>query len=293
LRYVYVLLIALPLAAQQLPKCPDNGESSSTRTIRGTTGTIVPIATVPERLRDAAIARYLSFMFGNRQPADAEERIKPTAARKFTFGTTTFYTLTVGNSQTIVSTTCPHEHCTSDWWPADATILADRDRPPHAAPGDEFYAITKDTPKGQAALITSDPTNDTYELVEQCLVTITDTTAAAASACTPDAFTLCLLDRLTIRVEDRSGGGHERARVGARGKMAGTFALHAPAYWDVLVNAFENCVATKTVIIKYVSTNTDPYDLIARDDRTGIEHTYTILNGGIAAKYDNTTFRCK
>lgn len=122
--------------------------------------------------------------------------------------------------------------------------------------------------------------------------------ATHARACEPDAFTLCLLDRFRITVEDRAGGGHERATVGARGSrgargsQAGTFALYSPEYWDVLVNVFDNCRATKTFIITYVSMNTDPYDLTVTDERTDITKTFSTPNGRQPAKYDKITFHC-
>lgn len=167
---VLLLLLALPVAAQAPRPCPDNGESSSTRSIRPSTGTVVGLATVPKQLREGAVDAYLSFMFGNHPPAGAADAIRARGARKYQFGATTFYTITVGNSQTIFSTACPFDRCTRDWWPADATIIADLDRPPHVVPGDEFYLSTKDTPAGHALLITADITSDAYELAETCLV---------------------------------------------------------------------------------------------------------------------------
>lgn len=58
------------------------------------------------------------------------------------------------------------------------------------------------------------------------------------------------------------------------------------------MNVFDNCQVTKTFVFRYVSTNTDPWDLIVHDDVTGIEHTFHTPNGGPAAKWDNTTFQC-
>jgi hypothetical protein len=117
-----------------------------------------------------------------------------------------------------------------------------------------------------------------------------------ARACEPDAFTLCLLDgRFAITLANRAGTAHNPAHVGARGVQAGTFGLYAPDYWDVLVNIGENCLATKTFIITYVSMNTDPYDLTVTDTITGITKTFSVTTSGPRrpATYDNTTFRCK
>jgi hypothetical protein len=173
--FTLTLLLTLPLCAQALRPCPDNGESTSTRTIRATTGTPIPLAKVPTDLRDLAAGRYQSFYFGNHPPPDADKVIVATSARRYRFGTTTFYAITVvKGSQSIFSTAC-HGLCTTSWWPTDWSLLADLDRPPGAVPGDEFYAITPETPKGQAVLITSDPTGDTYDLTDECLVTLTRT----------------------------------------------------------------------------------------------------------------------
>jgi hypothetical protein len=60
----------------------------------------------------------------------------------------------------------------------------------------------------------------------------------------------------------------------------------------VLVNVADNCRATKTFIITYVSMNTDPYDLTVTDTVTGVSRTFSTPNGRRAATYDNTTFRC-
>lgn len=118
--------------------------------------------------------------------------------------------------------------------------------------------------------------------------------AARARACAPDAFTLCLLDRFRIRAEDRAGGEHVPALVGARGARAGTFGLYAADYWDVLVSVADNCRATKTFIIRYVSMNSDPYDLTVTDEHTGIARTFSKTGPPADPfRYDNTTFRCR
>jgi hypothetical protein len=274
-------------------------------------------------LRDLAAARYRSFSFGNHPPPDAD-RIVATGARVYRFSNgKTFYLITVDKAvQSILSAACPHEVCTTSWWPATTSFLADLDRPPSAVPGDEFYAVTSEMPAGQAVLVTSDVTSDNYDLGDECLVTLqgnvqsrqsppsehhrnahNDTIrriylqslAAQRQVCAPDAVTLCLLEnRFAVTLTNRSSGGHKPASVGARGIQAGTFGLYAPDYWDVLVNIGENCRATKTFIVTYVSMNTDPYDLTVTDTTTGITKTFSATNGPRrAATYDNTTFHCE
>src|ERR1051326_6061080 len=100
-----VALLALPLGAQTLPKCPDNGESSSKRQIHAAYG--APVDEVPQRLASVAVNAYVSFLFGNQQPADAASRVSMNSARKYDFGKAVFYTLTIGNMQTIASAACP------------------------------------------------------------------------------------------------------------------------------------------------------------------------------------------
>src|SRR4051794_25655926 len=88
------LVAAATITAQPLPRCADTGESRATRTIRPLAGALVTVASVPQRLRAAAIGRYLRGHYGAHAPDELYAHTKVTGARKYTFANKkTFYLL--------------------------------------------------------------------------------------------------------------------------------------------------------------------------------------------------------
>src|ERR1700686_5036475 len=105
-RFILTLLLSLVVPAtaraQRLAPCADNGESSSTRSIRPVSGTSLAVAQVPRKIRDRAEVLWRLDWLGHNAP-DPAGGVHVTAARAYRFATGTFYLLRVNNVQTLVS----------------------------------------------------------------------------------------------------------------------------------------------------------------------------------------------
>jgi hypothetical protein len=162
------LLLSATAAAQTLSPCPDNGESSSRRTIRPDSGKA--LTEVPAHWRERA-QRAWSMDYVSKDHPEPATGVHATVARVFRFPRATFYLVTVNGEQGLFSDKCPIERC-SEWW-TDGTLVANRDHPPAAVPGDEFYLRRANQPEGQAVLVQADPMGALYVLAERCIVTLT------------------------------------------------------------------------------------------------------------------------
>jgi len=170
-----LILIAAPVFAQ-LP-CPDNGESSSQRTITPVHPVRVDLKDVPKAVRQAAEQRWHLDFVRRDFPAPAGG-VHVTGARVFRFPEAVFYLIQVNHEdESLFSTKCPHSWCApGNWWDDKHTLFANKARPPSALPGDEFYVHTPGLPRNTATLVTSpaDDEHPHYALNEECLVTITE-----------------------------------------------------------------------------------------------------------------------
>jgi len=175
-RYLWLLLIAALPAMGQLP-CPDNGESSSKRTITPVHSVRVDLKDVPKALQRAAQERWHMDFVRRDFPAPATG-IHVTGARVFRFPEAVFYLVQVnGEDESLFSAKCPQSWCApGNWWTRQQRLFADQRRPPSALPGDEFYVRTPGLPKNAATLLTSpaDDEHPHYALNEECVVTITE-----------------------------------------------------------------------------------------------------------------------
>src|ERR1700686_213823 len=133
------LLLSATAAAQTLPRCADNRESSSTRHIRALQGKVVPVAQVPRELRERAEGFWRAdFVSRGTDFPEPATGVHVKDARAFTFPHATFY-LVRGNDVTpLVSAKCSWR-CSSLGWEGEFTLLANADKPPAGVPGDEFY----------------------------------------------------------------------------------------------------------------------------------------------------------
>lgn len=169
-------LLAMPATAGLPGRCPDNGESSSTRSIRPARGAPIAVAKLPTTIRDRATQVWRADFLSRDFPEPASG-VHVTLARVFQFPDATFYLVRVNDDQTLLSTQSPSLRCMTSWLPRTATIMANADRPPVARWTDEFYLTTTETPPGTAILIASaidDEHPNHYDLGEECLLTITE-----------------------------------------------------------------------------------------------------------------------
>jgi len=176
LRTMTIVLLALtvPAMAQHgLQPCANTGESSATRRITASYGTPIKAGALPAHWRDLATKAW-----EHDQETPAPHGIHVTGARKFTGPNATFYLIQVNDDVALFGIKCPQERCgAAYWWPKRVQFVINRERPPAAMPGDEFYIKDHDKyPPGTAALFTSDPFNEKYDLQEECIVELTEKT---------------------------------------------------------------------------------------------------------------------
>jgi len=242
------LLLSATAAAQTLPPCPDNGESSSRRTITPDSGKA--LAEVPAHWRERA-QRAWSMDYVSKDHHEPPTGVHATAARVFRFPRATFYLVTVNGEQGLFSDKCPIERC-SEWW-TDGTLLANRDHPPTAVPGDEFYLRL---PTGQAVLVQADPFGELYELTEKC--TLRDLTIATAHppACEPTATTLCLQNRFELTASTIFQAHVTYAQVGLRGTESGTFWFFNHDAQDILARITDTCATDHHYTVRLAGVRT-------------------------------------
>jgi len=150
------LLLSATAAAQTLPPCPDNWESSSPRRIRALQGTVVPVAQVPRELRERAEGFWRAdFVSRGSDFPEPATGVHVKDARVYQFPHATFYLLRVNDVTTLVSAKCSWR-CSSLWWDGEFTLLANADKPPAGVPGDEFYLRRPTLHAGQAVLVHAD-----------------------------------------------------------------------------------------------------------------------------------------
>ena len=167
------LLLSATAAAQTPSPCPDNGESSSTRTIRPVAGTLIAVTQVPRELRERAEDFWRTdFVSRGSDHPEPATGVHVTDARIYQFPHATFYLVRVNDVQTFVSTKCPWR-CSSTWWESGFTFLANKEKPPTGVPGDEFYLRRLSATDDTAVLLQADPFGERYDLAERCTVTLT------------------------------------------------------------------------------------------------------------------------
>jgi hypothetical protein len=282
MRRLFLALLTLAAAtthANGLKPCADTGESSSRRTITPEYGMTIKVSDVPKQWRDRAEQQWSADFVGADHPTP-KGGIHVTGARLLAFPHATFYLLRVQDDQTLFSTKCDWRCASFKWWPASATFTANRDRAPGGVPGDEFYVIEADTPKGKAVLVHSDPFEERYQLEEACLVTLTlpkerdavvDRTVRPRPVRLPagmvcaDSPTILCLGTLSARATNERG---QDVPVTVREARRGSFAP-ASSMW---VKMTDTCARTGTFRVEILSLRS--YRVTIRNLLTKTEYMY-------------------